>query len=177
METFVKALNTVEKEFDKLSKTPQSESLMRFASLLGELEGGLRELVQRMTKKEILIIIDKLKGGEELTTGEDALLKLWIVGDAEHYSKLENNYEDWANELKRLVNGICSLKGKELDIDLAMHLRALIYDATRVMDDLIYFTQHKERLERFIEVAEELDREERAHLVRILEQKLNSERF
>lgn len=177
MSTLNEALSRVQQEFDKLSKTPQSEALMRFSALLGTFERELREAVQSLTQKDIIKIIDKLKRGAGLTADDNAFLKLWIVGDAEHYTKVENNYEDWVQELGRLVNSVCSFKGKELDIDVAMNLRALIYDATRVMDDLIYFTQHKERLGRFVEATQELDREERVHLVQILEQKLKSERF
>lgn len=177
MSTLNEVLNRVQQESDKLSKTPQSEALMRFSALLGTFERELREAVQSLTQKDIIKIIDKLKMGEGLTADDHAVLKLWIVGDAEHYTKLENNYEDWQKELKRLVGEICSLGGRDLDISTAMHLRALIYDATRVMDDLIYFTQHKERLGRFVEATQELDREERFHLVQILEQKLKSERF
>ncbi len=177
MGTLNDALNTVEKEFGKLSQRPQSEALMRFSTFLGELEGELREGVQTSTEKEIKEIIKQLKDGKELTTSQDKTLRLWIVGDAEHYTKLENNYDDWMAELKRLVDSICSLQGEDFGTDVAMQLRALIYDATRVMDDLIYFTQHKERLERFEEATRELDKDERVHLVRILEQKLKSGRF
>lgn len=97
-----------------------------------------------------------------MTKEELKFIKLWVVGDAEYYVKLENNFNDWLLELKRIVDEIAKINDPEPNFETASHLRAILEDGKRVIYDIAYFLKKKERIANFEEASLELDREERS---------------
>lgn len=167
----------VNQEFDSALKKNTGEGFIRLSTALGDAESELRELVQEQTGDKIKKIINKLESGQQINKDDLSLIELWMVGDAHHYSQLENNFQDWTSELKRIQSEINRADGKTFDVLTSMRLRALIYDATRVLADMAYFLQQKERVEKFVDATQEIDNEERDTLIRLLEQKLKSDQY
>lgn len=99
------------------------------------------------------------------------------MGDAEYYLKLENNFNDWLLELKRIIGEINKMRDLEPNIENASHLRALLEDGKRVIFDIAFFLEKKERIRNFEEATLEIDREERDLLMKLLRSKLVSREF
>lgn len=173
-----KELNTrIERSFNDATKANDASSYQALAAIFSDTEVQLREHIQDITKGEINRIIQKLEKGGEISPEEIKFIKLWIVGDADYYIKLENNFNDWLSELKRIIGVINNLKESNPDFETASHLRAILEDGKRVICDIAFYLEQKERIANFEESTLELDKEEKDLLVKLLKNKLASKEF
>lgn len=92
-----------------------SEAFMQVLGEVNDLQNALREQCQELMRPEAQALIAKLKSGKALSKDDIGVLRRWIVGDAEHYVKLENNFNDWVEEVKRLNKVIASYQKPSLD--------------------------------------------------------------
>lgn len=163
----------------KLLESASQSEVSDLVSSFSNLEGQLREYVQEITKKQILAIINKLRSSESLSEDELKYVELWVVGDAEYYTKLENNFKDWIDEFNRIINEVKKITEKEsaLDLEVCNRLRALSKDAVRNISDINYFIEQRERIAKFKESIAKIDEEERETLIEVLVSKLNSDNF
>src|SRR5215470_7979689 len=89
---------------------------------LEELFGSLRETYQSSVAVPIGVVIAKLRSGADPTPAEVALIESFVVGDAEAYTRIENDFQNWIDELTRLVR---SLSAKTDRLQGAMLLDAM----------------------------------------------------
>ena len=139
---------------------------------LTELADQLRESYQASVAGPILAMIGKLRKGGALTQPELDLAESFIAGDAEAYTRLENDFQSWVLELGRLMKvlGEMKLVGKGL-----LDAVGEIDDARRVLGDICNYLEEKERVVRFRRTtAQELDPEHAGLLAEILEDHLAS---
>jgi len=177
MTIFSNLSERINESFGKAERIADPASYQRIGAIFSNAEVQLREYIQDITKEEIKGVIGKLESGREITPEELKFIKLWIVGDAEYYVKLENNFNDWLLELKRIVGEINRMKDLELNVKNASHLRALLEDGKRVISDIAFFLEKKERIRNFEEATLEIDKEERSLLIKLLKRKLISGEF
>jgi hypothetical protein len=131
---------------------------------------ALREGYQASIQSQVGGLIDKLGTDASLTSSELATIESFIVGDAEAYTRLENNFDEWVAELARLV-GV--LGGMSSSLQGSAWLDALgeVEDAHRVLNDICNYLQQKERVTRFRKtVADGLTPERRQMLIEILKE-------
>ena len=150
-------------------------SFQKLTQPLRRLADVLREDYQASVAAPIRTIVDKLKNGETLTPHEVKLVESFIVGDAEAYVRLENDFQGWTAELGRLVKSL-SNRGRALNGGGGF-LDALgeTEDARRVLGDICNYLEHKERIARFRRTIGDGINPARAQiLVEILEQQLAS---
>ena len=146
-------------------------------TVLNDNKNIIREEIQNATSEEIKGIISKLKANRALTSEDMDMIELWIIGDAESYTKMENNLQDWLEEYKRLENIIRNCEGKDCTITDLFKLHGVIEDAIRVSYDIAYFLEDKARIEHFessVKNVTNLGEETRDFLVNILMEKLGS---
>ena len=177
MADFKQIIHKLNEDFNTAMQKDTPEHYSRLATIFEDLGAYLREQIQEMTKADILKIIDKLKNGLTVTPQEKEQIKFWIVGDADYYVKMENNVDDWKNELRRVMGEIIKCETAAQDVKTAMRLRGLLRDGARVIADLFYFAEQRQRVTSFDDSAAEIDAQERGLLIRILEQKINSDEF
>ena len=146
-------------------------------TVLNQNKNIIREEIQKTTSEDIKMIISKLSANKELTCEDLDMIELWIIGDAESYTRMENNIQDWLEEYKRLENIIKDYEGKECTISDLVKLHGIMEDAIRVCYDIAYFLENKQRIERFessVRKATNLGKEAREFLISILSEKLGS---
>lgn len=177
MADFKELSQRIERSFNDAIKAGDASSYQRLGAIFSDADIQLREYIQEITKNEINRIIQKLETGKEIGVEELRFIKLWIVGDADYYIKLENNFNDWLLEIKRIVNETTKIKESEPDFETASHLRAILEDGKRVIHDIAFYLEKKERIANFEESTLELDREERDLLIKLLKNKLVSKEF
>lgn len=176
MENFNKILEDLNGAFNSTCGEPSTGNYWNLSVCLSRYEEELREYIQEITKEDIKAIINKLRTKQELTTTDIEYIKLWLVGEAQYYVKLENNYNDWLVELQRLIDVINKTHQDSPDFETASKLRAYLLDAVRVLGDIVFFLKQAERVKNFIDSTHEIDDEERELLVRLLEGKIRSTR-
>ena len=135
----------------------------------------LREQMQAETSEKISKIINNLKSDEEIPESDLMLIRLWIVGDAASYVQMENDYQEWLEELNRLFGVIEELKLQDLSLENMYKLQGTARDAIRVIGDIVFFKQQQERINKFENASKNLNSGNKLVLAKILKQKLESE--
>lgn len=158
-------------EFDELT---QRGDLNKITAPLVALEDQLREQIQFDTSSQIETLIQKLKTDSEIDDTDLELIRLWIVGDAQGYVEMENNYKEWLSELNRLFSVIEGMKAEKLTLKNMYNLSGTVRDAVRVIGDIVFFKQQQDRLEKFENVSKNLNSKNKKILADILQRKLES---
>lgn len=133
----------------------------------------LREVQQTDLKPKVKAAIRNLQSGRELTPEETAAIRALIVGDAEHYLALENNFDDWAAELERITSEIAKTAESADEQNLA-NLRGMLKDATRLVPTMRAYAEEKRRVEHFDRAIHALDSANRDVLLQVLREMLDS---
>ncbi|MBN1997476.1 hypothetical protein JW935_07995 [candidate division KSB1 bacterium] len=119
------------------------------ASSLGTLKENIREEIRRETLDEIREIIRKLEGNKPLLPAELETMKLWIIGDAASYTKIEKNFQHWLDDYKQSLAELKTFEDRELSIQELSKLEGILEETTRICFDISNFLEQKERIEKF----------------------------
>ena len=155
-------------------ENPDAEEFNRLSNVFQNRKSSIREKIQAKTSKEVKEIVKKLAKDGDLTKEEMDLVKLWIVGDAEAYSKLENNFEDWVAEFKWLESLVEEQESSAEEVQDLFRVQGILEDASRLAINIGYYLETKERIRRFEEATSNPALMDRDMLVKILKLKLTS---
>jgi hypothetical protein len=128
-----------------------SDNYGLLADQVEELEGETREAFQ--SQLDFATLLPKLKQKQPLGPADLKMLQQLIVGDAEYYLKYETEFEHWKTEARQLIAEIGKLQSASLDADGLMHLRALCRELRRVLPDIVFYLDQKERTVKFQEAT------------------------
>lgn len=172
-------VNQINAALNAGKRSSESELVSDYDELyrqIDKLEGMVREAFQGKLSAEYLSLVEKLERGEELTAAARDALELLIVGEAKHYLKAENDFDNWKNELQRLAGEMEKAQATDLaSIDDLMHLEALCRDVKTVLPDVTFYLRERERVKRFEEAMREtLDPESRRFLAEIIKGMMKS---
>jgi len=141
-----------------------------------ELDGLARESVQ--SHLDIASLLPKLRERKPLAPGDLKTLELLIVGDAESFLKYEADLPRWRDEVHQLTTEISQLQTSQLDVDGLLHLRALCQELRRVVPDIVYYLDQKERAARFQQATQgPLDAEAYRVLAEIVTAMISSDKM
>jgi hypothetical protein len=174
MEQVKEIIDRLKSDYEFAVKNDNTAVYSNLASTFNKSEDILREYIQAELASDIKLIISKLKDRDSLSYDEVQLIRRMLVGDAENYVKWENNYQDWIDELHRLMGEIDAASVQQMDVASAEKLRALTKDAKRVVDDIICFHEQQERVKRFEDATRDIDIEERGVIIGLLQGELQS---
>lgn len=177
MDDFNSILDKLSEDYQFAKNSETGESYSRLSTIFEELGGYFREHIQGLTEDEARVVLRKLHDGKTLTPEDIKLIQLWIVDDAKCYIEKENNYDVWQEELARLMKEILNFKDRNPDVATASELRALFRDGSRVIADIFYYLQQKDRVARFEQASKSLGPQERSVLIGLLEQKIKRSEF
>lgn len=153
-----------------------SDQLESASLPLGDLRNILRETIQEKLRDPIESIVRKLKRDEELLPEDIQKIEKWLIGDAEYYTEIENNFNDWVEECKRLQNLLGLYTHSEIENDeiKLFKLNALITDLKFTLDDVKRYIEAKDRVKRFREsiAAGTLDKESKKWLADMISRQL-----
>jgi hypothetical protein len=155
-------------------ENPDAEEFNRLSNLFQSRKSAIREKIQAMTSKEVKEIVKKLAEGGDPTREEMDLVRLWIVGDAESYSKMENNFEDWIAEFNWLESLVREQETGPEEVQDLFRVLGILEDASRLAINIGYYLETKERTRRFEEATSNPALMDRDMLVKILKLKLTS---
>ncbi len=155
-------------------ENPDAEEFNRLSNVFQNRKSAIREKIQAMTAKEVKGIVGKLAEGGDLSEEELDLVKLWIVGDAEAYSKMENNFEDWVAEFKWLESLIQEQESGAEEVQDLFRVQGILEDASRLAINIGYYLETRERIRRFEEATANMATMDRDLIVKILKLKMTS---
>ena len=140
---------------------------------INRLEATVREMQQSMLSERSKLALKNLRAGRPLSEEEKAILQAVVVGDAESYLRVENNLQDWLNELQRLVGEMERLARSEDEAHINQ-LRGVTKDAVRLMPSLRAYMEEKDRLDRFNNAQTKLDEPNRQVLAQVVSEMRSS---
>jgi hypothetical protein len=125
-----------------------SEAYGYVATALVQSKNGIRQAIEQATAEAIAAIIGKLENNQPLNEAEKQTVKLWVVGDAEGYVKMENNFQDWLQEYRRLLDVIADWEGRTGSVQELVEVHGVLEDAIKVADDVAHYLEDRERVAR-----------------------------
>ena len=166
----IKTLQTLHAQ----AKVDDAGSFERLTGTLVDLSNQLRESYQMAFVGPVKTMIAKLRSGVTLDASEMALAEGFMIGDAEAYVRLENDFQGWLAELARLVAELARL-GANLDPARLLDANGEVEDARRVLGDICNYLEERDRVERYRRtIAQGLDVGRARMLADLLQQKLDS---
>ena len=167
-------LQGIAQSMNRVAGSGASEDFSRVGLELAQLKGKVREELQAATALYLTRIIQKLEDRELLSPREREVVSLWIVGDAEGYTKMENDFREWQAEFRRLSGVLERYEGQELSPPALVELQGVLEDAVRVTADISNFLEKKERIERFHQDINNFTPEDAKFLISMLKSMLYS---
>jgi len=126
-----------------------SESYGYVATELVKSKNGIQQAIEQATAGAVAAIIGKLENNQPLTDAEKQTVKLWVVGDAEGYIKMENSFQDWLQEYRRLLEVIAAGEGQTGSVQELLEMHGVLENAIKVADAVAHYLEDRERVARF----------------------------
>jgi hypothetical protein len=180
MATIQDVISQLERTVEAANQALETEASTAYNAAMTEvnrLEAQARETLQGKLSDHLWPIVEKLESDTPLAAADQDLLKTLLVGDATYYVKYENDVEKWQEEIKRLGEEMRRLQAGGVDeLGSLMHLQALCHEALRVLPDLAFYYEEKERLRRFEQAMQgAIDRDTRRTLANLIKEILTSD--
>jgi len=134
----------------------------------------IRQALEEATAAAVAAIIPKLENNQPLTDAEKHTVKLWVVGDAEGYLKMENHFQDWLEEYRRLTAAIADGEGQAGSVQELVDLHGRLEDAIKVADAIAHYLDDRERVTRFENAIDHLNPEDNKFVAGVLKGMLAS---
>jgi hypothetical protein len=151
-----------------------SESYGFVATELVKSKNEVRQAIEQATAGIIAAIIGKLENNQPLTEEEKQTVKLWVVGDAEGYVKSENNFQEWLEEFRRLMEIIAAWESKTGSIQELVAVHGVLEDAIKLADAVAHYLEDRERVARFENAITSMNAEDSKFIAGMLKSMLNS---
>jgi hypothetical protein len=139
----------ISRSMKSVAGSSASEDFSKVGSELVQLKAKVREEIQAATADDITKILKKLENAEPLTPPEKDLVGIWVVGDAEGYTKMEDDFGEWQEEFRRLSGVLETYEGQAPSPQTMVEVHGVLEDAVRVTADISHFLEKKNRVERF----------------------------
>ena len=156
--------------------------LLETASLpLTGLQNELRETIQENMREKAKDVISKLKWNKTLDIDDMKIIERWIVGDAEFYTEIENNFNDWVEECKRLHHMLSIYENASIENDeiKMFKLNALLTDLKYTLEDVKRYVNSKNRIKNFKQSMNtgQIDKETKKWLAGMIKEQLDSQEY
>ncbi len=173
--TISQSIHTLSRAAEDAIAQSSPVALESFERQLGEIDALTRELQQQMWADAARRAIQHLEGNQPLTDEDFEVIRVFMVSDAENYLSRENNYDDWLDELRRLMHDLAT-EAKTLTRETIGDYRGLLRDAMRLVPSIRNYYEEKQRLSRFDATVHTLDARSRRLLVDLLREQIDSPR-
>ncbi|MCK6624411.1 MAG: cytochrome P450 [Anaerolineae bacterium] len=159
-------------------KAENSVAIQAAIAQVSQLDAQARETLQARLNEHLWPVVAKLENGDSLAAAEQDMLQTLLVGDAKSYVKNEDRVDTWKSEIERLVEEIRRLQATDLnELSSLTRLQALCREVMRILPDLVFFYEEKERVHRFDEAMRgAIDRDTRRTLANLIKEMLASDK-
>lgn len=145
----------------------------QFEKQLNRFDTALRETQQELWSAEAQTAVEHLESGTALTEADAEVIRTFLVSDAEHFLAVENNFNDWLEELRRLMDDM-TRRAEAPGREPWGGLRGVVKDAIRLVPDIRNYLEERRRIEKCNLALHTFDATSRAMLARVLKEQLHS---
>jgi hypothetical protein len=167
------AIHDLKQAADTALSQRSPEGFSDFERFVNEVDAYVREVQQSMWADQAKDAIKALKKGDALTPDHKDVIRTFLVSDAERYLHHENNFDDWTQELRRLMDELTS-RCNVVDRNTIGDLRGILKDAIRLVPDIRNFLEEHHRVDKFEQALNSLDQQSTAMLIQLMQEQLNS---
>jgi DNA polymerase I-like protein with 3'-5' exonuclease and polymerase domains len=167
-------LNGISRAMKQAQADNTSESYGYVATELVKSKDSIRQAIELATAEAVAAIIGKLENNQPLNEAEKQTVKLWVVGDAEGYMKMENNFQDWLKEYRRLLDVIADWENKTGSVQELVEVHGVLEDAIKVADAVAHWLEDRERVARCETALNNLSAEDNKFIAGLLKSMLAS---
>ena len=171
----------VAENLEKSLITLNGDDLEKANIPLKELREHVRESIQETLAEQAKRIIELLRKDQPMLSSDMQMIEKWLIGDAEYYTQIENNFNDWIEECKRLRKTMQMYATDRLETDESslLKLGALLTDLKFTLNDVIRYVEARDRKQMFRESLGHgaLDKEGKKRLADLIERQLYSYEF
>ncbi len=151
-----------------------SESFGYVATELVKSKNDIRQAIEQATAGAVAAIIGKLENNQPLSEAEKHTVELWMVGDAEGYLKMEQEFQDWLKEYGRLMDAIAAWESKSGSVQELVEVHGVLEDAIKVADAVAHYLEDRERVARCQSALSSLNAEDNKFIAGLLKSMLAS---
>jgi len=151
-----------------------SESYGYVATELVQSKNAIRQAIEQATAGDVAAIIGKLENNQPLNDAEKQTVKLWVVGDAEGYVKMENSFQQWLQDYRRLIEVIAVGEGQTGSVQELVEMHGVLEDAIKVADAVAHYLEDQERVVRCANALSNLNAEDNKFIAGLLKSLLAS---
>jgi hypothetical protein len=139
------------------------------------LDAKVRDFQQATWVNEAMTAAHHLEDGDALSDADLAVIRAFLISDAEHYVMHEDSYMAWVHQLNHLMDDIAH-RLEQVDRESIADLRGVTKDAVRLMPDIRNYLDEKRRINQFESALKSLNHSSRDTIARILREHLASAR-
>lgn len=165
------AIDTLRLTVEAAIRDRSTEDMELVERQISKLDAQVRESQQSMWVVEVRAAIRRLENNEVLSEADLEVVRTFLISDAEQYLALENNYEEWVDELYRLIDEVAH-RSENLNRDNIAELRGVLRDMSRVVPDIRNHLDEERRVLLFHNAVRTLDSDARRSLARLLRDQL-----
>jgi hypothetical protein len=168
------SLRGISQTLNNVAASNDAEAFSNAASELVNSKNRVREEFQALTADKIKEIIKKLEKNQPLDADEKECVKLWVVGDAEGYIKMEESLQEWLEDFRELAGIIKDYESKPPSAQDLVEAHGVLEDAIKVASAIGHFLDDRDRVARFQKAINNLDAADSKLIADILRESLNS---
>lgn len=169
-------LQGVAEAMSKARATMSNEEFQGVASRLNNAMHVVREAMQEATAPRVGAIIAKLRNQQPIAPEDLDLARLWIIGDAESYARMQRDFERHMDEFNRLEETLQRYEQRANSVEDLVDAHGVLEDAIHLSYEIAKFLEHKERVTNFEEAFKDPSKLNHRVLADVLSRKLQSEK-
>ena len=145
------------------------------AQVLNETLDVVREAMQKETAVLISDLIVKLKREERLSADDLKVARMWIVGDAESYTKTQQEFDYFLKRFAALETDLATYERRENSVNELIDAQGVVEEAIRTSYDIAKYLEQKERIANYEAAVKDPSKLNHKVLADLLDRKLRSE--
>jgi hypothetical protein len=152
------------------------EEFQCVASRLNNAMNDVRESMQSATAVRIGEIISRLRNEQPIADADLDLARLWIIGDAESYSRMQRDFEQHMEQFTHLQSTLERYERKNNSVKDLVDVHGALEEAIRLSYEIAKFLEHKERVTNFEAAVKDPSKLRYQILADVLVRKLHSDK-
>lgn len=148
-------LESITEKLDETLKKFDAKELGEAMMPIDDLMNSIQNMVNEKLRNPAERLLTKLKQDEDLTPEDIEIIKKWLVGDSESYTRIENNLIDWVAECKRILKILDYYKEGSLEDNenKLLALGALLTDLKFTLIDVQRYSKAMNEVDKLTSMA------------------------
>jgi len=171
---FIKKVSDI---LEEVIKKEKAELYYKTHSLLRYYEDFIDDEIERTLQDRINEIIKKIEDFSDLDVNDINTIRIYLTGEKKLYDRLKNDYKNLKRKLKEYTVKFKKMEHRDSSIENMMKLKRLLKDTIKIVDEIAYFLELKEKFEKYSGFVENLSKVDNRKILKVLKKELNRKIF